>query len=986
MLAVVTGTTQTSVTWSLSAPLGSISTTGLYTTQATVPTGYAVVVTARSMDDPTKFGTRTITVYPDLAITLAPRNANLSAAQKQQFTATVTGNTDTRVTWSLSGTNRGTISSAGLYTAPSTITSPQTVTVMARSLVNPLRTATATVNLIAPAPISVTINPATSILTPSQTQALAATVTGSTSTAAVNWSMSPAVGILVPNGTTAVYTAPSAVTAEQTVDIVARSAQDSTRFASTRITLKPQPVTISLTPASATLNASQTQALTATVTGSMNTNVTWSMSPAVGTISTSGNTAVYTAPSVLETPQTVEVVATSMAMSSATAKAILTLVPIISVTMTPPSAKLKAGQSQQFTATVAGTPNKGVTWSLSPTVGSVSATGIYTAPATIKTPQKVVVIATSAAIPLKTAEATAQLETSDLEFSLDENGLSTLSYQGTSFYAKPASGSNHILKGGIFRAPDGTETQIGWRTPSGASRSSGSDWVQHIYNANQPQQFTIRWDCAAVDARTFRVDTTIRNDDPTSTLAQINLTFAPLTLPSPIVGRTLHYGISINPTTADGLTVGLLKGTWGSVALWQQLPSSGTLGSYYNEINQLYFPFTLSNQTARSFESSAKQKVNEDPIPPRSSRTYSYFIRFGPAEATAQSLAPEAFDNYRAVFPSLLNWPDRRPIGNWFISEGSKRSRTNPRGYAWDPLLNVSDPATFRSTMLSQANGVISRMNAVNPRPQGLIVWDLEGQEFDHAFTYVGAPETLPAIAPEMDAIADDFFALFRNAGYRVGITLRPMKFGVGNIPPKDCRAESSNYPFSDKFIKLDAPYPLRGYVCSAPHTWTQANLYDQTRTDQDEELFNLLKKRISYAATRWGVTLFYIDSNIWGGGGPLAHTMFRALQQEFPNVLMIPEWENAQYYGATAPYNQANMDVLRTNDSIRELYPDAFSVINIADGRLEDVARRAAVVEGVKNGDILLYRAWWPAPEVSLMQSIYADAAVLKAASTPVK
>jgi hypothetical protein len=453
-----------------------------------------------------------------------------------------------------------------------------------------------------------------------------------------------------------------------------------------------------------------------------------------------------------------------------------------------------------------------------------------------------------------------------------------------------------------------------------------------------------------------------------------------LTLPSPIVGRTVHYGFSVN-SMENGVAVAMLKGAWGNIALWQQQPSSGTLGSYYNELAQLYFPFTLSNVITRSFEHSNSTKHYEDALAPGSSRTYRYFIRFGPSDVTAETLAPEAFENFRQVFPPTLNWPDRRPIGNWFISEGTKRSAINPRGYAWNPLLNASDPTQFRSTMLSQANNVVTRMNTITPRPQGLIVWDLEGQEFNHAFTYVGAPETLPAIAPEMDAIADEFFAVFRNAGYRVGITLRPMKFGVGTALPRECRAESNNYAFADKFIKLDAVFPFRGYVCSETNTWMPSNIHDQTRTDHDEELVDILRKRISYAVTRWGVSIFYIDSNIWGGGGPMGHTLLRKLHQEFPNVLLIPEWENEFYYGTTAPYNQANMGVLRTSDGIRQLYPDAFSVINIADGNLEDPARRAVVVEGVKNGDILLFRAWTPVPEVPIMQSIYADAAALKAA-----
>lgn len=49
------------------------------------------------------------------------------------------------VTWSVSGP--GTISSSGLYTAPTTVPSPQTVTVTATSTVNPSVTATATLTV-----------------------------------------------------------------------------------------------------------------------------------------------------------------------------------------------------------------------------------------------------------------------------------------------------------------------------------------------------------------------------------------------------------------------------------------------------------------------------------------------------------------------------------------------------------------------------------------------------------------------------------------------------------------------------------------------------------------------------------------------------------------------------------------------------------------------------------------------------------------------
>ncbi len=78
------------------------------------------------------------------------------------------------------------------------------------------------------------------------------------------------------------------------------------------------PVAVSLTPANSTLNASQTQQFTATVTGAGNTNVTWTLNPNVGSIGANG---LYTAPAYVSAQQTVTVTATSVAdpLQSATA-------------------------------------------------------------------------------------------------------------------------------------------------------------------------------------------------------------------------------------------------------------------------------------------------------------------------------------------------------------------------------------------------------------------------------------------------------------------------------------------------------------------------------------------------------------------------------------------------------------------------------------------------------------------------------------------
>src|SRR5579872_5028556 len=76
----------------------------------------------------------------------------------------------------------------------------------------------------------------------------------------------------------------------------------------------------------------------------------------------------------------------------------------ISVSLSPAMANVGANQSQQFTATVSGTPNTAVTWSAP--MGAMSQTGLFTAPTSIPTPPQVTVTATSQADPTKSASAT----------------------------------------------------------------------------------------------------------------------------------------------------------------------------------------------------------------------------------------------------------------------------------------------------------------------------------------------------------------------------------------------------------------------------------------------------------------------------------------------------------------------------------------------------------------------------------------------------
>jgi hypothetical protein len=85
---------------------------------------------------------------------------------------------------------------------------------------------------------------------------------------------------------------------------------------------------------------------------------------------------------------------------------------LISVSISPTSASVPVGATQQFTATVLGAKNSAVTWQVNgvaggnSTIGTISSSGLYTAPAAIPSPATVTIEAVSQADSTKSASAT----------------------------------------------------------------------------------------------------------------------------------------------------------------------------------------------------------------------------------------------------------------------------------------------------------------------------------------------------------------------------------------------------------------------------------------------------------------------------------------------------------------------------------------------------------------------------------------------------
>ena len=273
------------------------------------------------------------------------------------------------------------------------------------------------------------------------------------------------------------------------------------------------------------------------------------------------------------------------------------------------------------------------------------------------------------------------------------------------------------------------------------------------------------------------------------------------------------------------------------------------------------------------------------------------------------------------VPPQSIHWPDRRPIGVLILASNFHSSPTNPRGWFNDPSLDVTGTngmENFRKALLDYTDRSIAILKRTGA--QGVIVWDLEGEEFPHKTSFIGDPRLLNRLAPEMAAAADEFFQRLRNAGLKVGLTIRPQQF-----------------VFDDK---------------------------GQPRQTQVFDIGRTLLEKIDYARTRWDATIFYVDSN----GGILRPDevwQLRRLAEQRPDILLIPEHHYLPYSAFSAPYVSLRKGISReTAQWARKLFPESFRVLDIGDASSDQVAL------AWQQGDVLLFRAWFWNTDCQLLES----------------
>lgn len=492
--AAVTNAADTSLSWSVNgstggnSTVGTISSAGVYTAPTDLPSPANVQITATSQADTTKSSSASITITSDLTLSLTPNPASveLGATQRFQVAVASSGHPDTTVRWSLSGaacpSTCGTVDSTGTFSAPANLPSPANVMLTAQSVADPSKQMSTAV--------AITSNFALQLSAPSNVPAGAsATIVAtlmpqpnSNPSTALAWSLSGAgcsgssCGVLSVTTTqsaggsstadSATYTAPSTAPSPNSVTVTATPQADPSKKAQVTISIQPG-VSVSISPLTDTLAANHRVALAVQVNGISNSMVNWNVNGVPGgstnlgqicvagsnpcqvVASTTASTVDYLAPGSIPSPNPVSVTAVSIADPTKSAGAQITIINHVLVSVQPANVTIAPLTVQGFQASVLGTTNQNVTWQVQGAAcatagvcGTIDASGIFTAPNSVPSPNTIQVVAIS-------LDDTTQSGSANVTIS---GGSNILTLHSSSVYAGAAQGFTLRVDGSGFAA------------------------------------------------------------------------------------------------------------------------------------------------------------------------------------------------------------------------------------------------------------------------------------------------------------------------------------------------------------------------------------------------------------------------------------------------------------------------------------------------------------------------------------------------------
>ncbi|AMW04118.1 Ig-like domain-containing protein [Gemmatimonas phototrophica] len=519
----------TTVTWSSDLPaVANVSSTGVVTG---VGSGTATI-RATSTANSAVSGTALVVVQPARTIAISPTVVNIGTGQSAPMTATlvIDPGLATTVTWRSSATNIVTVSASGVVTGVAQGSAQITVL----STVDTTLRASATVNVVQVVR-AVTVTPTTATLNINDTRQLVATVTADAGLpTTVTWrSATPTVASVSSTGlVTALAVGTSVVTVLSTAD--------TTRRATSTITVAPRTTAVSIGQRGVAVNPGTSTTLTATVVADpgVNTALQWNSSaPQVATVNAQG-------------------VVTGVTLGS-------TLI----------TASLVADPTRRDTVTVNVVPRLASTWNASRLTGA-----LYEDVISIVSPQVGVAFAVNSVGDVYRWNGTTW-------------ALSTLgSTHGTTFYAVHAAAANNVIAvglGGRIVRFDGTS----WSAmTSGSTRDLYAVWMENgtTAYATGANGTVLRWNGTAWSTEpsgsTQALNAVWAGDNVAyavggegTVLRRTGAVWSTVTVPSNEDLFGVH-GVTANDVVAVGASGTLLRfnGT-----AWGLVPPAGITGSFY---------------------------------------------------------------------------------------------------------------------------------------------------------------------------------------------------------------------------------------------------------------------------------------------------------------------------------------------------------------------------------------------------------------------
>jgi hypothetical protein len=576
-----------------------------------------------------------------------------------------------------------------------------------------------------------------------------------------------------------------------------------------------------------------------------------------------------------------------------------------------------------------------------------------------------------------------QLLSAGITATYGSTGLSTLSYNnGTSsstvinvpahggdgfqvegYYTESSSGTlTWVYTGSAI--PSWSPTVVNGATVGGTATYSYS-WGSIACTYSQPAGTTNR----------LNFSYTIDNTSTTTTIGGVALQSAnlrfPAALPYPAGDVLLDFGFDgPNVQVADygsGVmvmvddTVNLAPATNSQLyaGLWSNTDGSGTYWSMV--VNSAPFNGTAQNSAWPLFNT---------PVAPGGTDKFEVSLRFAPEGTDPYPLATDVEQAWAAAFPLQLNWPDRRPVAQLMLTSAADVSSTNAEGWALNGAsINVTTPSglyLFAQALLAYADGSVGYMQAEDA--QGMITWDVEGQMWQQPTSFIGDASLATSTTADIQNVVNVNGTLETPMGYVY--TGPGALYGPGGV------AE----PLIDQYFQVFSNAGFRIGVCLRPTIIENVDGTPEQITPTNESEATILATKMEYAYQQWGCTLFYLDSNS-GYDAAQLQTALQDFYSVYPNanVLIMPEHQTTSVYAYSAPYGQlAVYDYTGTPEPAQLTYPNGFSFIYPANGDNGNPGFPDyfwAIEKSVARGDSILFRGWFADPYNTTIHKVYEDA-----------